>query len=34
MNLTKILRMNDKTRFENCDRIFDVLKWTDFNEFE
>ena len=43
MNLTKnqkfyfnfIERMNDdETKFENCDKIFDVLKWTNFNEFE
>ena len=43
MNLTKsqelyfnsIEKMNDdETRFENCDRIFDVLKWANLNKFE
>ena len=30
-----INRMNDdETRYENCYRIFDVLKWTNFNKFE
>ena len=25
---------DDEIRFENCDKIFDVLKWANLNEFE
>ena len=25
---------DDEIKFESCDRIFDVLKWADLNEFE
>ena len=34
-SISIIEKMNDdETKFENCDRIFDVLKWANFNEFE